>query len=169
MTDLNTIRVISFCGKADEWPIWSEKFLAKAKKCGFKDLLLGKLSIPKEDESFDELSDIGKKMSHIIELNKVVYTELILSIDVKTSSDKIAFNIVKGCKSKDDYPDGNAESSWEKLKNKFEPVCAPATVKLDKQFRESSLKKGQEPEVWIKDAFCRQNAKKLTHDCELFR
>jgi hypothetical protein len=92
-----------------------------------------------------------------------------LSIDVKTSSDKIAFNIVKGCKSKDDYPDGNAESSWEKLKNKFEPVCAPATVKLDKQFRESSLKKGQEPEVWIKDAFCRQNAKKLTHDCELFR
>jgi hypothetical protein len=30
-----------------------------------------------------------------------------LSIDVKTSNGKIAFNIVKGCKSKD-YPDGLA-------------------------------------------------------------
>jgi hypothetical protein len=55
MTDVNTIRVIPFCGKADEWPIWSEKFLTKAKRCGFKGLLLGKLSLPKEDESFDEL------------------------------------------------------------------------------------------------------------------
>jgi len=96
MTDLNTIRVIPFCGKADEWPIWSEKFLAKAKRCGFKDLLLGKLSIPKEDESFDELSDIGKKMSRVIKINEVAYTELILSIDVKASSGKIAFNLVKG-------------------------------------------------------------------------
>jgi hypothetical protein len=39
-------------------------------------------------------------------LNEIVYTELILSIDVKASYGKIAFNIVKGCKNKD-YPDGN--------------------------------------------------------------
>jgi hypothetical protein len=26
MTDMNTMRVIPFCGKVDEWPIWSEKF-----------------------------------------------------------------------------------------------------------------------------------------------
>ena len=148
MTDMNTIRVIPFCGKVDEWPIWSEKFLAKAKRCGFKDILLGKLSIPKADEEFDELSDIGKKMAKIIELNEIAYTELILSIDVKNSDGKIAFNIVKGCKNKD-YPDGNATSAWEKFKNKYEPVSAPSMVKLDKQFRDSSLKKGQDPEVWI--------------------
>ena len=148
MTDLNTIRVIPFCGKADEWPIWSEKFLAKAKRYGFKDLLLGKLSIPTCDEEFDETSEIGKKKSRAIELNEIAYTELILSIDVKTSSGKTAFNMVKGCKTKD-HPDGNAASAWERLKNKYEPVSAPTLVKLEKQFRELSLKKGQDPETWI--------------------
>jgi hypothetical protein len=50
MTDMNAIRVIPFCVKVEELPIWSERFLAKAKLCVFKDLLLGKLSIPKVDE-----------------------------------------------------------------------------------------------------------------------
>jgi hypothetical protein len=62
MADLTTIRVILFCGKGDEWPIWSEKFLAKAKRYGFKDVLLGKLLIPKIDESFDGASDQRKRM-----------------------------------------------------------------------------------------------------------
>jgi hypothetical protein len=45
MTDLNA--------KVGEWPIWRERFLAKAKYCGFKDLLLGKLSFTKVDEEID--------------------------------------------------------------------------------------------------------------------
>jgi hypothetical protein len=76
MTDMNDFRVIPFCSKVEEWPIWSERFLAKAKRCGFKDLLLGKLSIPKVDEEIDETSDIGKKKSIIIELNEIAYTEM---------------------------------------------------------------------------------------------
>jgi hypothetical protein len=63
MTDLNTIRVIPFCGNADEWPICNEKFMAKAKRYGFKDTLTRKLSIPKADEEFDKDSDMGKKTS----------------------------------------------------------------------------------------------------------
>jgi hypothetical protein len=55
---------------------------------------------------------------------------------------------VEYCKRKD-YPDGNTVNSWEKLKNKYEPVSAPSMVKLDKQSRYSSRKKGQYPEVWI--------------------
>jgi hypothetical protein len=65
MTDLTTIRVIPFSRKVDEWPIWSEKILSKAKRYGFKDVLVGKMSIPKEDEEFDEVSDLGKKMSDL--------------------------------------------------------------------------------------------------------
>jgi hypothetical protein len=110
MTDVSTIRVIPFCGKVDEWPVWSEKFLAKAKRYGFKDLLQGKLSIPKFDESFDEDSDEGKKMLKNAEINEVAFTELILSIDAKSSEGKVAFNLVKGCKSKE-YPDGNAATA----------------------------------------------------------
>jgi gag-polypeptide of LTR copia-type len=35
------------------------------------------------------------------------------------------------------------------VKNKYEPISAPSVVKLEKQFRELSLKKGEDPEVWI--------------------
>jgi hypothetical protein len=62
LTDLCTIRVIPLYRKADEWPIWSGKFLAKAKRYGFKDLLLEKLSILKIDEIFDDVSEEGKKI-----------------------------------------------------------------------------------------------------------
>jgi hypothetical protein len=33
--------------------------------------------------------------------------------------------------------------------NKYEPVSAPILVKLEKQFRELSLKLGQDPDIWI--------------------
>jgi hypothetical protein len=66
ITVLSTIRVIPFCGKVDEWPIWSKKFLVKAKRYGFKDASLGKLSIPKIDDSFDDVSDQRKRMLKII-------------------------------------------------------------------------------------------------------
>jgi hypothetical protein len=92
--------------------------------------------------------NLQKKKSIAIELNEIAYTELILSIDVKTSSGKIAFNLTKGCKSKD-YSDGNVAIAWKRLKKKYEPICAPFLVKLEKQFRELSLKKGQDPEIWI--------------------
>ena len=74
MTDLSAIRVIPFSGKCDEWPTWSEKFLAKAKRFGFKDVLLGKVMIPKSTEEFDEESDDGKKKARVIELNEIAYT-----------------------------------------------------------------------------------------------
>ena len=148
MTDLSAIRVIPFYGKGDEWPTWSEKFLAKAKHYGFKDVLLGKVTIPKTDEVFNVESEEGKKKMMTADLNELAYTELILSIDDKTSSGKVAFNLVKACKNKD-YVDGNAFMAWERLKNKFEPVSAPSLVKMEKQFRQCALKKNQDPEIWI--------------------
>jgi hypothetical protein len=48
MTDLNTIRVIHLCGKVDV-----RSFFSKAKRFGFKDLLLGRLTIPSLDEDFE--------------------------------------------------------------------------------------------------------------------
>ena len=68
------------------------------------------MSIPKADEVFDEVSDIGKKMSNITKLNEIADTEPIVSIDVKSMNGKIGFNIIKGYKSKD-YPDGYAASA----------------------------------------------------------
>jgi hypothetical protein len=106
MTYMNAIRMIPFCSKVEECHIWSETSLAKAKHCGFKDLSLGKLSIPKLDEDIDETSDIVKKKSMIIELIEIAYTELILSIDIKASSGKVTFGIFTGYKTKG-HPNGN--------------------------------------------------------------
>jgi hypothetical protein len=39
MTDPSTFRVIPFYGKSEEWPIWSEKYLAKARCYDFKDVI----------------------------------------------------------------------------------------------------------------------------------
>jgi hypothetical protein len=131
MTDLSTIRVIPFQGKSGEWPTWSEKFLAKARRYGFKDLLLGKVKVPRTDEDYDMESEEGKKSTIAADMNELAYTELILSIDDKTNSGKVAFNLVNGCKNKD-YADGNASMAWERLKNKFETSSAPSLVKLEK-------------------------------------
>ena len=148
MTDFSAIRVLNFSGRKEEWPSWSEKFLAKAKRSGTKDVLLGKVQIPSSFEVIEEKTEEGKKLMRIIELNEIAFTELILSIDVSSSNGKIAFGIVKNCKSKE-FEDGNAALAWEKLKKKYDPFSAPSLVKTERMFKDSRLGKNEDPEVWI--------------------
>jgi len=42
------IRVISFDGKVTAWPSWKEKFLARAKKKGYKKILQKKVEVNKK-------------------------------------------------------------------------------------------------------------------------
>jgi hypothetical protein len=109
---------LSFLGSKDEWPTWSEKFLAKATRSGIKDVLLGKVLIPKSSEVFDEKTDEGKRMLRIIDLNEMAFTELVLSIDVSSSSGKIAFGIVKSFKTKD-YEDGHSVLACVKVREEI--------------------------------------------------
>jgi hypothetical protein len=80
LTDLNTIRVIPLCGMVDEWPIWSEQVLAKAKIYGINKLLLRKLSIPKTDENF-VIPDEGKKKLKTTELNEIAIFTFFCTFD----------------------------------------------------------------------------------------
>jgi hypothetical protein len=50
MLDLSATTALIFSGRKEEWPTWSEKFLAKAKHSGIKDVLLVKLQIRKTSE-----------------------------------------------------------------------------------------------------------------------
>jgi hypothetical protein len=52
--------------------------------------------MPKVDESFEEASGISENKSNFIKLNEIAYMELILLIDVMTSSGKVAFSMFKG-------------------------------------------------------------------------
>ena len=126
ISDISVIRLLNFTGKKEEWSIWIEKFFAKANRPSVKDIALGKPTIPNEE--INKKRDEGKKMMMIFDLNEMVYTELIVSTNVKTSSGKVAFNMVKGCKNKD-YAEDNAAMAWKRLKNKFEPMSNPSSVK----------------------------------------
>jgi hypothetical protein len=74
---------------------YSERTFFTSKRFGFKDVLFENSSFPKEYDEFDKVLDIGKKMARIIKLIEISCTELILSINVKASYDKIALNIVQ--------------------------------------------------------------------------
>jgi hypothetical protein len=148
MSDQSAIRVLTFSGLKEDWSIWSERFLAKAKRHGYKDVLLGKQVIPKSDETFDEKTTEGKKKSKIVELNELAYSELVLSMDVKKATGKVAFQIIKGCKTKE-YEDGNVAVAWERLKNKYQPSSAISLVKLECTFRKSALKDKEDPSILI--------------------
>jgi hypothetical protein len=84
----------------------------------------------------------------VIDLNEMAFTELVLSIDVSSSSGKIAFGIVKSCKTKD-YEDDHAGLACKKLRKKYDPVPAPSLVKTERLFRESKLGKDEDPGTWI--------------------
>jgi hypothetical protein len=109
---------------------------------------LGKVLIPKSSEVFDEKTFEGKRMLRIIDLNDMAFTKLVLSIDVSRKSGKIAFGIVKSCKTKD-CEDGHAGLDCEKLKKKYNPVSAPSLVKTERLFRECKLGKVKIPKLGL--------------------
>ena len=43
------VRLPLFTGEEREWSAWEEKFLARARRKGYKDVLTRKLSVPKAD------------------------------------------------------------------------------------------------------------------------
>jgi len=91
------LKVIAFSGKQDDWKFWEVKFLARARK-GFREILLGKETIPKDDEKFDLTDPKEMAKSKICDKNKLAFKELVLSIDTSSSEGHIAFQLVCCCK-----------------------------------------------------------------------
>jgi hypothetical protein len=76
---------------------------------------------------------IGKRMMKIIDLNEIVFTDLVLSTIVSQTID---------------YEDGHAGLYWEK-KKKYNPVSVLSLGKTERLFRESKLVKDEDNETWI--------------------
>ena len=49
-----TIKTIVFSGKKTDWETWSEKFMARSKRRGYKKLLIEEIEIPKKSEVLSE-------------------------------------------------------------------------------------------------------------------
>ena len=76
-----TIRVIPFKGTKEEWPVWEEKFLARGRRKGYKDILKGIVNVPKSTDVLDMSSDSGKDAKKARDSNDDAYEGLILSIN----------------------------------------------------------------------------------------
>ena len=145
-----TIKVIPFSGNKRDWPIWSEKFLARGDVKGYKDILTGKVKVT-SDEDFDAM-EVGApktKAKALRKLNKDAFIDMLLSITADTETGRIAFQIVKGSKTKE-LSDGDARAAWKKLNSKFESTRAPNRLLLKEKFTNSRLKSARsDPDVWI--------------------
>ena len=143
-TDDKAIRVLSFSGKQAEWAIWSEKFLARARRKGYRSILLGNEQLPSDSEDVSK----DKKKQKLRNLNELAYEDLILSIDGSSDSGRVAFQIVRNCKT-DELKEGDSSLAWKKLSDKFEPKIAPNRLKLKNEFYTSKLKGKDNPDTWI--------------------
>jgi len=112
-----SLKVITFSGKQEDWKYWEIKFLARARRKGFKELLEGTIPIPKDDEKFDLTKPAEKEKSEICENNELTFEELVLSIDTTEGDGRVAFQSICGCRT-DDYKNGNAADAWKCLRNK---------------------------------------------------
>jgi len=145
----NNLKVIAFSGKQDDWKFWEVKFLARARRKGFREILLGKETIPKDNEKFD-LSKLDEKaMSEIRKKNELTFEELVLLIDMSRGDGHIAFQSFCCCKNNNDK-NGNAVDVWAQLMAKYVTNIAPK--KLELKFQQSKLwDVTQDPNYWILD------------------
>ena len=128
------IRVLLFSGKKIDWNHWEEKFMAKAKRKGLKEICNGTKMIPnyidEDDEDYEEMTEEEiKEYKKMCELNELAYSDLIMSMDTSTTAGKVAYDLVKSSKSKD-FPDGNAAISWKRLKHKYLPETSMSLTLL---------------------------------------
>lgn len=102
-----TIRVVTFTGKKADWVIWDERFLARARRRGYKDILLGKNadSIPPDLGKLDANKEEDKTKIRLRQLNELAFDDIILSMEPSTAAGKVAFNIVWSAKTTE-HPDG---------------------------------------------------------------
>ena len=127
--DEKPIRVIVFSGKQQDWTMWEEKFLARANKKGYKKLLVGSETAPKDGEVWDERTVEGKEKKRLRAANEAAYEDLILSIDGTHPSGRVAFNLVRLAKTRD-FADGDAKLAWARLQNKYATKSAPSLMAL---------------------------------------
>ena len=152
MSDLKSIRVIEFSGRTTDWEGWSEKFLARAKRKGYKKLLVGKETVPNVSTYTDaegKSDATSKKIVKFEDANEEAFEDVIFSVKHTMKQGKVAFSLVKNCKTSD-YPEGNCKLAWDRLVAKYAPKTAPSLLKLKKQFANSKLgDSGTHPDEWI--------------------
>ena len=118
-----TLRYLPFKGKQDEWTMWSAKFMSRARKKKYINILPGKKKVTFEDE--ENKTDKERALE---KLNEEAYDDLIMSMD-----NKIAFNKVSQAKMST-LSEGCAYTAWTNLINKYKPRTVQSRAEKKLQF-----------------------------------
>ena len=78
-------------------------------------------------------------------MNELGYEDLILSINGESAAGKVAFNLVKNCKTTE-FPEGDCKQAWDLLVNKYAPKTAPSYIELKKTLLRTILINGSR--IW---------------------
>ena len=124
---VQTIRILKFSGKEEDWNRWSKTFVATAGIKGYRRALVA----DKDEELPTE------------EMNLQAYNDLLLSCQ-----DDITFGIVDEATS-ERFKEGDARVAWKNLKVKFEPNTGAAKVQLKMEFQQTILEEDEDPDDWI--------------------
>ena len=135
-TNLQTIRVLEFDGRAENYDGWSSKFEVRGDVFGYSPVLRGTMKVPSKSELDADPNNDELKNAH--NLNVQAYRDIMLSVKHDSKHGKVAFGLIKNCKSKE-YPEGNAKRAWDRLQSKYAPETAPSLLKLKKKFANSKL------------------------------
>ena len=145
-TEKSMIKIAPFSGKQSDWSVWREKFMARAKRKGYKDILLGNTKVPAESET---LTSADKVKLAARKANNTAFEDLLLLIDGEQASGRVAFNIVRGAKTSS-LTDGDAALAWKRLSDKYEPKSAPSRLALKNEFNTKVLKNANsDPDAWL--------------------
>ena len=140
---------VMFSGKRKDYARWETKYEARAMTKKFGDILDGtKILRTKTEIDAENDADTMIEEELIMEMNMKAYNDLLLSMDDSQHDGRKAFNIVKGCKSKE-YPRGNAKLAWDKLKEKYEPTNMSSVVAVKQEFNARTLKTKEDPTEWL--------------------
>ena len=137
-SDKGMIKIAPFSGKQNDWAIWKEKFIARARRKGYKEVLIGKKAVPPDSV---EIETKDEKL--LRDANNVAYEDLILLIDGEQAAGRVAFNIVRGAKTSD-LKDGDASLAWKRFSDKYEPKSAPSRLALEPNL----TRRSSEMQIW---------------------
>ena len=144
-----SIKVIIFKGKALQWPTWKEKYLARARRKGYKEIYKGTVEVPDDDFDIDASAVDAAELTDAREKNELAYEDLILAIDDETDAGRVAFSIVRMAKTRK-LKDGDARLAWSRLCDKYESKSAPSRLNLKSKFAECKLANSRsDPDVWL--------------------
>lgn len=109
--------------------MWEEKFLAISRGKVYTCIINGTDTNPKSIRVLDTSNEIGKAAKKARDTNDDAYEDAMLSIDRKNKDKRVAFGIVKGCRT-NDLPDGDVYLVQKRLCNTYVSKSTSPILKL---------------------------------------